>query len=56
MTAPISRRSILGAATTGPVVALGRALRSFNSTELPTVPRTNALAQFPKLKARLSTP
>lgn len=27
--------------------------RSFNSTELPKVLRTNALAQFPKLKARL---
>jgi len=27
---------------------------SFNSTELPKVLRTNALAQFPKLKARLS--
>lgn len=30
--------------------------RSFDSTELPKVLRTNALAQFPKLRARLSAP
>ncbi|WP_418064505.1 amidohydrolase family protein [Pimelobacter simplex] len=30
--------------------------RSFDSTELPKVLRTNALAQFPKLRVRLSAP